>query len=295
MQGRFLAKIVAAFVVMTVVLLHGSPARADDSVAQLSKQLETSTSDKERISAIVALARLKDRRTMKPLVAALHDSSAQVRALAATALGDLGHKAALPSLKNCANDDSDENVRHLAHNAALAVAKANHLTADLKAEPAAARRAGFGHEPHAVDHPDLCVTIRSSSDDSPGINDKKAREVHASIVKQVLADAFKAQPHVTTVLADAERWGLDPRHIDVSVVKMNVSTAGAMIEVATELRLAISDDKGRMLSFLSGGAKVTVPKAKFDTRYLPNLRKEALENAMRGMFDKLVVHLRSQS
>jgi len=296
MQGRFLAKIVA-LVVMTVVLLHDRPARAEDSVAQLAKQLETSTSDKERISAVVALARLKDRRTMKPLVGALRDSSPQVRALAATALGDLGHKAALPSLKSCANDDTDENVRHLAHNAALAVAKANHLAADLAptSTSAAARRAGFGHEPHAVDHPDLCVTIRSTTDDSPGNNDKKARDVHAAIVKQVLADAFKAQPHVTSVLGDAERWGLDPRHIDVSVVKLTVSNIGSMIEVATELRLAISDDKGRMLSFLSGGAKVTVPKAKFDTRYLPNLRREALENAMRGMFDKLIVHLRSQS
>ena len=49
-----------------------------------------------------------------------------------------------------------------------------------------------------------------------------------------------------------------------------------------------------MLSFLSGGAKVQVPKRTFDAKYLPNLRKEALENAMRGMFDKLLAHLRDQ-
>jgi hypothetical protein len=292
MQGRFLAKIVVALAVMTVVLRHDRPAYADDSIALLSKQLETSSSDKERISAVVALARLRDRRTMKPLVAALHDPSSQVRALAATALGELGHKAALPSLRHCADDDTDDNVRHLARTAAMAVAKANHLPSELKTEP---RRPGFGHDAHAVEHPDLCVTIRSSSDDSPGTNDKKAREVHAAIVKQVLADSFKNTPQVTTVLTEAERWGLDPRHIDLSVVKMEVTDAKGMIEVNAELRLAVSDDKGRMLSFLSGGAKVSVPKAKFDLRYLPNLRKEALENAMRGMFDKLLVHLRSQS
>ena len=292
MQGRFLAKIALVATVMTAVLTAAHSARADDQITQLTKQLETSSSDKERISAVVALARLHDRRTMKPLVAALHDPSSQVRALAATALGDLGHKAALPSLRNCANDDTDDNVRHLARTAAIAVAKANHVPSEIKTEPP---RPGFGHDAHAVDHPDLCVTIRTSSDDSPGTNDKKARDTHAAIVKQVLADSFRAQPHVTTVLADAERWGLDPRHIDLSVVKMDVTNANGMIEVATELRLAISDDKGRMLSFLSGGAKVSVPRAKFDTRYLPNLRKEALENAMRGMFDKLLVHLRSQS
>ena len=290
MQGRFLAKIVVALAVMTVVLLHDRPAYAEDQIAQLSKQLETSSSDKERISAVVALARLRDRRTMKPLVAALHDPSSQVRALAATALGELGHKAALPSLRHCADDDTDDNVRHLARTAAMAVAKANHLPSELKPP-----RPGFGHDAHAVEHPDLCVTIRSSSDDSPGGNDKKTRDGHAAIVKQVLADSFKNTPQVTTVLSEAERWGLDPRHIDLSVVKMDVTDAKGMIEVDAELRLAISDDKGRMLSFLSGGAKVSVPKAKFDLRYLPNLRKEALENAMRGMFDKLLVHLRSQS
>jgi hypothetical protein len=45
---------------------------------------------------------------------------------------------------------------------------------------------------------------------------------------------------------------------------------------------------------LSGGAKVQVPRKTFDARYLPKLRKEALENAMRGMFDKLLLHLRNQ-
>ena len=33
----------------------------------------------------------------------------------------------------------------------------------------------------------------------------------------------------------------------------------------------------------------------FDPKYLPNLRKEALENAMRGMFDKLLMQLRDKS
>jgi hypothetical protein len=40
---------------------------------------------------------------------------------------------------------------------------------------------------------------------------------------------------------------------------------------------------------------VSVAKAKFDTNYLPQLHKEALENAMRGMFDMLLGHLRKTS
>jgi hypothetical protein len=37
---------------------------------------------------------------------------------------------------------------------------------------------------------------------------------------------------------------------------------------------------------------VQVPRKTFDARYLPQLRKEALENAVRGLFVNLVDHLR---
>jgi len=40
------------------------------------------------------------------------------------------------------------------------------------------------------------------------------------------------------------------------------------------------------------GHKVSHSNIKTKRRFLPNLRKEALEGAMRGMFDKLLVHLR---
>ena len=84
--------------------------------------------------------RIGDKRTLKPLVTALHDPNPEIRALAATALGKLGHKASLASLRIAANDDPDESVRATAKSAAFAVAKLNHLPAELEApaEPAVA-------------------------------------------------------------------------------------------------------------------------------------------------------------
>jgi hypothetical protein len=76
------------------------------------------------------------------------------------------------------------------------------------------------------------------------------------------------------------------------VTKLDVDQSGPSVEVDCELRLAVSDDTGKMLSFLSGGAKASVPRAKFKPEFLPNLRKEALEGALRGLFDKLLAHLR---
>ena len=290
-------KLVALFVLVCAMVLHVAPASAD-RIDDLTKML-SSSNQRTRMSATVSLARLGDKRTLKPLVIALHDPSAEIRALAATALGHLKHKAALPALKNAAMDDPDATVKSKARAAAIAVAKANHIADELPKTASAARprhTSGFGHSPHAVEgQPDLYIMIKSSSDDSPGRADKTMRKAHAAIVKQALLDSFKAAPQVTMVASEAQRWGLDPRTIDLSVVKMDVQTAGGYVEIAAELRLAISDDKGKMLSFLSGGAKVQIPTAKFNARYLANFRKEALEGAMRGMFDKLLAHLRQTS
>ena len=290
---------------IAVTLLGVAPARADQ-VGELTKTL-SSSSDKARIAAVVSLGRLNDRTALKPLVTALHDPNAQVRALAAAALGKLGHKAALPALK-AATEDPDDIVRARAKDAAIAVAKVNNLPdpfppAVAVTAPSQARKsksggsAGFGRQAHAVEnHPDVFVTINTSTDDSPGTKtDKKARTVHGDILRQTFETSFRGNPTVTMAAAEAQKWGLDPRHLDLSVTKLDVAQSGNFIEVEAQLRLAISDDNGRMLSFVSGGAKVQVPKRTFDARYLPALRKEALENAARGLFDKLLTQLRDRS
>ncbi|HWO24431.1 MAG TPA: HEAT repeat domain-containing protein [Kofleriaceae bacterium] len=306
---------------MIAVLTLGDArlAHAQDRVAELTQTM-ASASEKARLSATVALGNLGDKRALRPLVSALADPSPQVRTVAATALGQLAHKAALPALKNTANDDADETVRKAAREAALAVAKANQLPspwpeptppqaiqatqATQAAAPAAQAataagprptKPGFGKQPRTIQpSPDLYVLVNSTNDDSPGKADKATRKEHADILRQTLVSHCNTNPVVTTTAADAKRLGLDPRHIDLSVVKMDVATVGALVEVDAQLRLAISDGRGKMLSFLSGGAKVQVPKGRFDPRHLPRLRREALENAVRGMFDKLVTHLRDQ-
>ena len=287
---------------IAVTLLGVAPARADQ-IGELTKTL-SSSSDKARIAAVVSLGRLNDRTALKPLVTALHDPNPQVRALAAAALGKLGHKAALPALK-AATEDPDDTVRARAKDAAIAVAKANRLPDPFPAPVAVAPTpqarksggsAGFGRQARAVEnHPDIFVTINTSTDDSPGKTDKKARTVHGDILRQTLETSFRGNAMVTMAASEAQKWGLDPRHVDLSVTKLDVAQNGNFIEVEAQLRLAISDDSGKMLSFLSGGAKVQVPKRTFDARYLPALRKEALENAMRGMFDKLLGQLRDRS
>lgn len=293
---------------LAVMLVLGvtstAPVFAGDRVAELTKVLTTSSNDKTRLAAVVALAKLEDKRAMKPLVGALTDPNPLIRAVAATGLGKLGHKAALPQLKNTANDDLDATVRQKAKEAAIAVAKANDLPDPWPTEAVAAApkkskkaKAGFGNEPRAIEPEgaDTYVLINSSMDDSPGKSDKKTRQANADILRNFLMAQFRANPMLTTLAEDAQKKSLTARHLDLSVVKLDVVTGGTHIEVEAQLRLAISDANGKMLSFVSGGAKVQVAKNKFQPKYLPNMRREVLEGAMRGLYDKLLTQLRDRS
>jgi hypothetical protein len=273
----------------------------EDRVTELAKVLSSGSSEKSRLTAAAALANIGDRSTLRPLVAALDDPSPKIRLVAVVALGRLEHKAALPALRTAALGDPDPAVRARARTAASAIATANRLAdpfhidvgaMEVAAAPPVATTSATPRQTGL--HPDLYVVIKSAADDSPGKNDRQAREIHASILRKTLGDHLRRAANVTTVPTEAQRWGLGVRNLDLSVVKMNVVTHGTVVEVEAQLRLAISDGDGKMLSFLSNGAKVQVARRSLDSRILATLRKEALENAMRGMFDNLLVHLREK-
>jgi HEAT repeat protein len=281
---RALAMMVWVF----VLAVRLAPAHAEERVAVLTKML-TSSSDKTRLSAVLALAKLGNRAVEKPLVTALRDPSVRVRVVAVAALGRLACQAALPTLRTMASTDDDTGVRQAANNAAIKIAQAPRPadTVHARPSPGATRAAGVIDEPHA----DLYLLVNASADDSPGTADKLARRAHAEIIKRVLIEQLRGEASVTSIANDAHRWGLEARHLDLSVTKLEVANAGGYIEIGAELRLAVSDDHGKMLSFLSGGAKVAGRNAKLSAPYMPALRREALENAMHGMFGKLLAHL----
>jgi len=275
-------------------LAAAAPVRAEDDsrIASLSQTLSTSSSDKERISAVTALGRLGDKRALRPLVSALRDHSAMVRAVAAAALGKLGHRAALPALRTACDDD-DALVRKRAQQAMSEIYVANGMDAPApEPAPVPRGRAGFGSQPRALSaRPDLYVVVRTTADDSQRA-DTRARQVNSDILRSTMLTALRSEPMVTSAAADASRYGLTARHVDLTITKLEQHVVGGYVEIEAQLRLAISDSRGKMESFLSGGAKVQVPRRSFDARYLPQVKREALENAVKGLFDKLIAHLR---
>jgi hypothetical protein len=293
---RVLPLVLAALA--AIAALRAAPVLAEDRIAALGRMLGSS-SEKVRLSAVLALAKLGEPRVDPPLIRALHDPSPRVRTVAAAALGQLDCSAALPTLRVLARSDADPDVRNAASAATMKLTSTGHADRAASAgEGSEARRpapggerpvrAAFTTEPH----PELYVLVNSSNDESPGSADAATRKLHAETIKRALLDRLRAEPSITSAAGEARRWSLAARHLDLSVTRLAATRAGGVIEVGAELRIAISDDSGKILSLLSGGAKIEVPAASFDARTLPALRRDALDGAMRGMFDKLFAQLR---
>lgn len=272
--------------VATVAVAFALPNVAHaDKVDRLSKTLATSEHHKARIGAAVSLGRLQDERALEPLVKALEDDNNVVRAVAAAALGRLGDKRALPALKKATKDD-DELVRK---RATEAVADIRNAVAKKKKD----KKAGFGDSGHAVESsPELYVVVKSAQDKSGGKSSEKVRKKRAKKLKKLMKAELKKSPRVTTSRKQAKKHSLETSNIDISITEFTRKTVGKYVEIECTIRIALSDENDKMLSFLTGGAKVQVPKKTFNRQYLPQLREEALDNAVKGIHQDLIQHLR---
>jgi hypothetical protein len=119
------------------------------------------------------------------------------------------------------------------------------------------------------------VLIESATDATKG--SRRQRAQNTITLRRTLDDLLASH----TVNANA--------HVDATVVSLTVQPKGKLMIVSAQVRLAISDDNGRILSVLVGGAKVEAPRA--DRGRLGHLRDEAVSAAAEGMFDKLKTSL----
>jgi len=279
--------------------LAGGTAQAD-RIGDLSARLSKAKSDKARVAAAVSLGRLKDKRALKPLVTALRDKNNVVRAVAASALGGLGDTRALPALRR-ATLDKDVTVRKRAtqaigviRNDASNGGKTGRKRYKLKSRNirnASYRVEGSESPRLSPRKPDLFVTIRTTADQSPGKSRKRERKARAATMRTLLMAELGNAKRLTTNTSVAHDLELPYFAVDISITRLERVVRGPWVELECELRLAISNERGKMISFLTGGAKVQVPKRSFRKQYEPNMRKEALENAVKSVHSDLVRYL----
>jgi hypothetical protein len=77
-------------------------------------------------------------------------------------------------------------------------------------------------------------------------------------------------------------------HVDATIVGLTVEQRKNVVVVSAEVRLAISDENGKIISLLAGGAKVETPRGSRAPK-LGRLRDDAVAAAVEGMFDKVKI------
>jgi hypothetical protein len=293
-------------VIVALLLCHATgEARADrtDQIPELSRTLTQSRSEKARISAAVSLGRLKDPRALDALVKALRDESNVVRSLAATALGHLGDERALPALRR-ATQDRDESVRQRATSAVARIRQGGKRGSQARAptEPQKPPLRAVGRQAHySIDakesprikprKPTLYVVVKSASDKSTGRIQPQVRKNRAQRMRSLVVEELQRSNRVTLEESEAQELGIPPYSIDVTLLKLDRRVSGPFIEIECEIRVAVSNGRGKMLSFLTGGAKVQVPARSFRKQYEPGLQREALENAVKSVHQDLITFL----
>lgn len=275
---------------------------AADEIADLSARLASSRREKVRISAAVSLGRLKDRRAVRPLVRALRrDRSPLVRAVAAAALGYIGDPRAVPALRKAAADPEDS-VRKRAREALARIDRAQSgrqvasgaLSERERRARAQSIRVAPRERPSLAPAPTLYVQLKSVTDKSRRRASKRHRVWTANTMRSLLHDELQRSPEVTLDERSAVESGARHFAVDVTITNFNRRVRGPWVEIVCEVRLAVSNRRGRLLSFLTGGATVQVPKKTFKTAYEPQLRKEALENAAKSMRQDLMAYLQRE-
>lgn len=277
--------------VVGAVLLFASHANAD-KLATLSQKL-SSSSETQRASAAISLGKSKDTRALKPLVKALRDKNSSVRRAAALALGGLGDSRALPALQR-ATRDSDREVR-IESTAAIGIIKHN-----SSAQMSRGRKSGRisrirvnGREAPRITarKPKVHLVIRTLGDESKSKASKQLRRTRAKSLGQLMSGSIAGTNHFTTNAATAAELKLPLYNLDLSITRLDRVINGPWVEMHCEIRVAISNRKGKMVSFLTGGAKTQVPRRTFKTAFEDNMRKEAIAGAAQGIHADLLRYL----
>lgn len=105
------------------------------------------------------------------------------------------------------------------------------------------------------------------------------------------SESAETVKRVLDIYLETEAPGTD-RKIDVGVVRLADDAAAGEVSVTAELRLSISDTKGRIVSVLTGSSKVSVEARTYRAARLPGMKREALIAATQAMVPRLRAHFK---
>ncbi len=262
------------------VALSAIPARAD-RVTDFAHVLATGRDARTRLVAAIGLVRTQDERAVPPLMRALSDDDTTVRGVAAAALGKLGDVRAIPALER-ALSDSNPFVRDKARESLSllrAIADRAKTVVPREAPP----------PPLVVTPPTkdtrAFVTVKSTYNRTLSGGKPMAAEM-----RRYLEDELG---HTREVSLDVASHGKsDAFTIDGSITEISKKLNGPYIEVSCNVSLVVGTyPDGRVLTMVSGGATVQMPKRSWKPAMEKSVQLDALANAVKGAHQSLVGYL----
>jgi hypothetical protein len=288
----------AAWIAVLAIALAVSPGAPLPALAQdhstIVRVLRESRDFRARTRAALALGATGDRAMVGPLVGALHDQSAAVRAAAATALGRLGNVEALPELRTAAQDPARE-VRQAAE---TAVAALGPLAGSAPVAPVAptAPRGALPYPAIEVLPPQrdvdwrtvrYVVVLGTMQNRSGFAHDRLGtmfgEEVHRHLRVLRGVAALPDGPQLQHAETEISRRRLPRMRLEGSITNVHRAARGRELSVRCEVSLMLMDEPGHNLrAALNGAATGSEPASAARTAQEMHLAEQALEGAVRS-------------
>jgi len=246
-------------------------ARSAPRIDDVEQSLLYDPSYKVRVDAALILGRLRQERSVAPLITALKDSQPAVRASAVRALGFIPTPSARSAVTSSLHDPAPV-VRHMARYALRQLGPAvDDATPLPPGEPGIRRR----------------VVSKPSFDVKPVADPQhRAGPALRSHMRDFLLDQLRPFGDV----AFSERPAMYA--IDGVIKTLTVDLDGPSVEVKCAVQLVVSRQPGGgVFLTTSGEATVMKPRRQWRPQLRASLELTALEAAVRGASEDLVAHL----
>jgi len=114
-------------------------------------------------------------------------------------------------------------------------------------------------------------------------------------MRALMVEDLQGATTITLAVDRAESLGIPRFTVDASIERMERRVRGSSVEILCELRVVVTDHRGKMLFFLTNGSAVRVPRKGFRREFEPLLQRDALEGAARGLNEDLITRIDAES
>lgn len=247
-----------------------APTATADPLPALIKSLQKDPSYKVRLQAAMTLGRLRDERSIDPLLSSLRaDKHPSVRGMAAQALATIGDTDALLGLQ-AAQNDPDKFVR----------AQVEQAIVRMGGRPRAASAAAAG--------PKLLLAIGDMGD----------RTRHARGLLAQMRDFVRIELEATPGVAIAQNGEGSRRRytIEGSITEMSRKMLPDWVQITCGVSLVLtSHPGGAIVGMTSTSATVEHPRKGYRPDQQGRLEERALQSAVRGAHQSIVPYLAAGS